>query len=177
MNYDLTDLINRVKKKDMLAMKILYNQYAKSMLSISFRITQNRQDSEDILQESFLRSFQQIHTLKTPQYYPAWLKRIVVNNSLNVSKKQRIFEPIEKADHQINEADEHWYKEIPFDKIKTAIRQLPDGCRTVFILYLIEDYKHKEVANMLQISISTSKSQYRYSLKLMKGLLTNSTNK
>jgi len=171
MNYDITELIDRVKRKDMLAMKILYNQHAKPMLSASFRITQNKQDSEDILQESFLKSFQQIHQLKSPRQYPAWLKRIVINNSLNVSKKQQYFESIEKATDQYNEEDEHWYKGIPFDKIKEAIDQLPSGSRSIFTLYLIEGYKHKEVAEMLQISVSTSKSQYRYSLKLMKEML------
>lgn len=154
-------------------MKVLYQLFAKSMLTLSFRITQNMEDSEDILQESFLTSFQQIHTLKIAKTYPAWLKRIVVNNSISATRKQRRFEELTVTAEsiEIDEEDDSWYKNVPFEQIKKAINQLPNGCREVFTLYLMEGYKHKEVAEILQISVSTSKSQYRYSLKLLKEVL------
>ena len=166
--YDIAELVQRVRQKDMLAMRILYHQYAKAMLTLSFRITQNKADAEDIIQESFLRSFEQIAKLNEPEKYGGWLKRIVVNNSLRATKTKRHFDPIDQMEDTPEEDQSNWYEGIPFEKIKTAINKLPDGCREIFTLYLLEGYKHKEVAELMQISVSTSKSQYRYALKLMR---------
>ena len=149
-------------------MKVLYNQFAREMLTLSFRITQRMEDAEDIVQESFLTSFQQINKLKEPAHYRAWLKRIVVNNSIKQTRQKIHFTTIEDLEEEVEEHDNNWYKAISFDKIKTAINTLPDGCRQIFTLYLLEDYKHREIAELLNIAVSTSKSQYRYALKLLK---------
>lgn len=166
--YDITELVERVKKKDMLAMRLLYQQSAQQMLGLSMRITQNRADSEDILQESFLTSFQQIQKLDAPGKYYSWLKRIVVNNSLKAIKGKRYYEEIEGVEATEDRDEVSWYRQVPFAKIKEAIDELPNGCREIFTLYLLEDYKHREIAELLEIAVSTSKSQYRYALKLMK---------
>jgi len=155
----------------MLAMKVLYNEFAREMLTASHRITQNLSDAEDIIQESFMTSFEKINKLKQPKNYGAWLKRIVINNSLSLVKKQVHFEEVTSISEAPAEVDQHWYENIPFDKIKSAINELPDGCRNIFSLYLLENYKHREIADLLNISVSTSKSQYRYALKLMKAAL------
>lgn len=168
---EITDLVERIKKKDMLAMKVIYEQSVQAMLNLSFRITQNREDAQDIIQEAYMRSFQQIHTLEHPHKYFGWLKRIVVNKSLQASKNKRYFEEIEQVEAEEEEADTPWYQGIPFTRIKEGIDQLPDGCREIFTLYLLEDYKHREISELLGIAISTSKSQYRYALKLMKAYL------
>ena len=149
-------------------MKVLYNQFAKEMLTLSFRITQRMEDAEDIVQESFLTSFQQINKLKEPAHYRVWLKRIVVNNSIKQTRQKIHFTTIEDLEEEVEEHDNNWYKAISFDKIKTAINTLPDGCKQIFTLYLLEDYKHREIAELLNIAVSTSKSQYRYALKLLK---------
>ena len=170
-NY-IAELVNRIKQEDdLLAMKVLYNEFAKEMLTTSHRITQNLSDAEDIIQESFLTSFNKINKLKESKNYGAWLKRIVINNSLNLVKKQIHFEEVSSISAASEENEDNWYENIPFDKIKRAINELPDGCRSVFSLYLLENYKHREIANLLNISVSTSKSQYRYALKLMKAAL------
>jgi len=153
----------------MLAMKVLYEQYSREMLGLSYRITQNKADAEDIIQEAFLKSFQEIRKLKEAEKYPAWLKRIVLNRSLSTIKGKIHFAEIDNIAESIEDEDqEHWYEGIPFEKIKPAIQELPDGCRQVFTLYLLEDYKHREIAELLDISLSNSKSQYRYALKLLK---------
>ena len=169
-NY-IAELVNRVKQDDLLAMKVLYNEFAKEMLTASHRITQNLSDAEDIIQESFMTSFNKISKLKESRNYGAWLKRIVINNSLNLVKKQIHFEEVSSISEAPDEDEDNWYENIPFDKIKGAINELPDGCRNVFSLYLLENYKHREIADLLNISVSTSKSQYRYALKLMKAAL------
>ena len=170
--YDIPELVQRVKQQDLLAMKLLYQQFGQAMLNVSLRITQNRADSEDILQESFLTSFQQISKLNDSKLYGSWLKRIVVNNSIQATKKKRHFEDINNVEDWSERVETHWYRDIPFHKIKVAIDQLPNGCREVLCLFLLEDYKHKEIAELLNIAISTSKSQYRYALKLLKEKLT-----
>ena len=167
----IADLIERVKQDDLLAMKVLYNEFAKELLTTSYRITKNLADSEDVLQESFMRSFDKINKLKDPKSYGSWLKRIVINNSLQLVKKQIHFEDLTNLDIKEEATEENWYQDIPFNKIKQAILQLPNGCRQVFSLYLLENYKHKEIADLLNISVSTSKSQYRYALKLMRATL------
>lgn len=167
----IAELVERVKQNDLLAMKVLYNEFAREMLSSSYRITQNTSDAEDIIQESFMTSFDKIHKLNDSRNYGAWLKRIVINNSLNLIKRQVRFEEAVSIPEIPEPEEENWYKNIPFDKIKKAINELPDGCRNIFSLYLLENYKHREIAELLNISVSTSKSQYRYALKLMKTAL------
>lgn len=149
-------------------MKVLYQCFVKEMLTLSYRMTQHQADAEDIVQESFMTSFQKIHQLKEPTHYRAWLKRMVINNSLTLLKKKVNFTNLDQLGELAEAVDDgHWYKDISFDKIKAAIQELPNGCRQVFTLYLLENYKHREIAELLDISISTSKSQYRYALKLM----------
>lgn len=166
---NITALVQQVKERDMTAMRALYDLYAKEMLATSYRITNDLQESEDILQEAFLSSFQKINQLEENRKYPHWLKRIVINQSLALLKKRVKFKELDFAvDEAIDIDEDSWYKGISFKEIKKAIQQLPEGCRQVFSLFLLEDYKHQEIATALGISISTSKSQYRYALKLMR---------
>ncbi len=152
-----------------MAMRSLYETHAKQMLATSLRITNNQNDAEDIIQEAFIQSFQKISQLKSDDKYSAWLKRMVTNKSLQLIKNRITFSEISEAIDVHQEEDiDHWYKDITFDKIKEELQNLPIGCRTIFSLYLLEGYKHKEIAAELEISISNSKSQYRYALKLLR---------
>lgn len=168
--YDIVELVERVKKKDTLAMKVLYDNAAKAMLTLSYRITKDRGLSENILQDSLLNSFDKIGSLEEPKKYYSWLKRIVVNNSLKAVKKVRRYETVEEyIDIEVEqEANAAWFMGIPLTRIKEAIAELPNGCREVFTLYLFEEYKHREIAELLEISLSNSKSQYQYALKLLR---------
>lgn len=149
-------------------MKLLYQAYCRPMLTLSFRITGNLQESEDILQKSYLQSFCKIKQLDDPGHYVHWLRRIVVNNSLKTKQKQLRFEPLNSlSDHAQND-ETPWYQDLPPNQINQAIQSLPAGCRTVFTLFLMEGYKHQQVAELLDISLSTSKSQYQYALKLLR---------
>ena len=169
--YNIAALVLRVRKNDLQGMEILYHQMVGEMLTLSFRITGRIEDAEDIIQESFLTSFQNIHQLNDPAHYKSWLKKIVVNNSLKLVKQKIHFTKIEALGEWPEENDNNGYKAISFEKINEAINKLPEGCRQIFTLYLLEDYKHREIAELLNIAVSTSKSQYQYALKLMKAEL------
>ena len=155
-------------------MKVLYDQYSREMLTTSYRITKNLHDSEEIIQTAFLHSFEKINQLKEPSKYAGWLKRSVVNKSLSKLKSRPKFSEWEEY-HEAptsKPGDDNWFGDISMDKIKAAILQLPEGCRQVLTLFLFEEYKHREIAQLLNITESTSKSQYRYALKLLRTDLT-----
>jgi len=165
----ISALVQKVRKKDVLAMQTLYESFSKEMMAASHRITNSITDSEDILQEAFLTSFQKIAQLKEDGKYSAWLKQIVINSSLKLVKGRRDFTALTEIEHiEYEESENNWYQGISFDIIKKALQNLPDGCREIFSLYALEGYKHKEIAAALDISVSTSKSQYRYALKLLR---------
>jgi RNA polymerase sigma factor (sigma-70 family) len=126
------------------------------------RMVNHEGEAEDILQDSFVDAFTKMGTLRNPAGFGAWLKTIVVNRSLNYLKRRKLqlFHDMERA-ADIEDADDD-YEQADWDikQVQHAIQQLPDGYRVILTLYLVEDYSHAQIANMLQISESTSKSQY-----------------
>jgi len=172
-NFNIQDLVKRAAENDISAVRDLYDKYSREMLSVSYRITGNMSESEDILQEAFLTSFEKIHQLEKATAYSGWLKRIVTNKSLSVIKKRVHFSEVNEIPEWEEEDTNPWYSGISFDKIRDAIQELPEGCRQVLTLYLLEEYKHREIADMLNISVSTSKSQYQYALGLLRDKLKN----
>lgn len=169
---EIAKLVHRVQKGDLLAAELLYERYAPGMYLVSYRITNHRTTSEDILQDAFAKSFTKLDTLKDKKRYGGWLKQMVVNGSIDAVRKNRNWESIEDQYHLADESEPK--EEIPAvtkDAIYIAIGKLPEKCRTVFTLYLIEGYTHKEVGEMLGLAISTSKSQYQYALKLLRKIL------
>jgi RNA polymerase sigma factor (sigma-70 family) len=129
------------------------------MYNVCMRIVNHVGEAEDILQESFIDAFRNLDGFKGNSSFGAWLKRIVVNKSLNYLKKRKV--EIVNEDALIDdvpdttEADEYDIKHVV-----NLIQQLPDGYRVVLTLYLVEEYSHAEIATMLNISESTSKTQY-----------------
>jgi len=170
---NIQDLVSRAAENDITAIRDLYDRFSREMLSVSYRITGSMTESEDILQEAFLTSFEKINQLEKAAAYPGWLKRIVTNKSLSTIKKRIHFSEVNEISEWEEEETSPWYSNISFDKIREAIQELPEGCRQVLSLYLLEEYKHREIAEMLNISVSTSKSQYRYALGLLRERLKN----
>lgn len=152
-----------------LAKGMLYRQYATAMFNICIRMTGDRNTAEDILQEGFILAFKNINQVKNEASFAGWLKRIIINECIRYSKKT--FKWDELADHQdqtYNPAETTWFDQIDLKKIHEEIKNLPDGCRQVFNLYVLEDYHHKKIADILNISESTSKSQYQRARQLLK---------
>jgi len=172
-NFNIQNLVKRAAENDISAIRDLYDKFSREMLTISYRISGDMSESEDILQEAFLTSFEKINQLENAAAYPAWLKRIVTNKSLTAIRKRVHFSEINEIPEWEEEDTSPWYSGISFNKIRDAIQELPEGCRQVLTLYLLEEYKHREIAEMLNISVSTSKSQYRYALGLLRERLKN----
>ncbi len=165
------DIIDNCLKGDKKAQFQLYKLYYKTMYNISLRIVRDNMEAEDVMQESFLKAFDKIDTYKGEVSFGAWLKRIVVNRSLDVLKKRKmVFEEINEKIH-----DEVDYKMdvegIKPETIKKAIQDLPDGYRVVLSLYLIEGYDHEEISQILNISNSASRTQYMRAKNKLKELL------
>jgi RNA polymerase sigma-70 factor (ECF subfamily) len=155
-------IIERCKKGEKRAFEELYNLYAKAMYNIAIRIINNNEEAQEVLQDSFLKAFQKIESFDVKYSFGIWLKRIVVNRSLDVLKKRKLnFIPIDDSNYE-NEDSSDMEDESIYDveSIKQGIQKLPDGFRTILSLFLFEDYSHKEISALLNISEGTSKSQY-----------------
>lgn len=148
------------------------------MYNHCIRITGNQTDAEDVLQESFLYAFQHLGEINNPAAFGGWLRRIVVRNAIRYCKKSFRWNDLDEESDQ-SEPDEEspWWTGIQMEEVHEAIKQLPGGCRQVFILYVLENFAHKEIAASLGISESTSKSQYQRARKLLKERLTNKMEK
>ncbi|MCC6283159.1 MAG: sigma-70 family RNA polymerase sigma factor [Saprospiraceae bacterium] len=144
------------------------------MYNTALRIVVHTSEAEDVLQESFTKVFQRLHSFRRESTLGAWIKRIVVNTALNHlrQKKKLQFVPLEAWAEQapdIGEDPETWDASMLHD----AIKKLPDGCRVVFTLFLVENMGHKDIAQDLGISESTSKTQYMRAKKLLREHLLN----
>lgn len=155
-----TELIDRCKKGDVKAQYSIYKNYSQAMYNISIRFMGIKMDAEDILQESFVQAFEKLKSFKGESSFGAWLKRIVINNCISQLRKNKMqFEEINESLLNISEESEI-EETIDPDIVHNAIKELPEGARTVLNLYALEDFKHRDIAEMLNISESTSKSQY-----------------
>jgi RNA polymerase sigma factor (sigma-70 family) len=137
----------------------LYRTYAKAMYNIARRMVPYDADAEDILQISFIDVFTKLNSYKFESTPGAWIKRIVINNCINHLRKKKLDtkEFDNNADIQDQEISD---AEINVDIIHKAIEMLPDGYRIIFSLYAVDGYDHSEIAEIMNISESTSKSQY-----------------
>lgn len=141
------------------------------MYSVSLRIVNDDMEAEDVMQEAFLSAFKKIETYKGEVSFGAWLKRIVVNRSLDYLKKRKVkFEEINERTTEIKDYQMET-KEVDIQMLKKAIQKLPDGYRIVLSLYLIEGYDHEEISQILGISNSSSRTQLLRAKNKLKALL------
>jgi RNA polymerase sigma-70 factor (ECF subfamily) len=167
------DLIERCRGGDQQAHYRLYTLYARAMFNVAFRIVGNDVEAEDVLQEAFINAFRNLDNYRGEATFGAWLKRIVINKAINVLKQRKAELWPEDEELEIAEAapDEEYLPELTVDRVREAIEQLPDGYRSVVSLYLVEGYDHQEIAGILGITESTSKSQLnRAKLRLRQSL-------
>lgn len=136
------------------------------MYNTCFRIINDRVEAEDVMQEAFLSAFQKIRTYSNEMSFGSWLKKIVINRSIDFLRANKIkFEELnEKTEYQdeseeVFSINEEKDAAIKVERIKEAVKELPEGFRIVLILALFEGYDHGEIAMILNISESTSRSQ------------------
>ncbi len=169
------ELINRLKKKDRQAQKYLFDKYSGLFYAMCKRYASNSDEANDILQEGFIKIYFNIDKFSGKGSFEGWLKRIIINNAINYYHKYlkyRYHDDV--AENNYLESNDNFYDEKTFtyDELLKIINELPVGYRTIFNLYAIEGYKHKEIAELLKISENTSKSQYHRAKKILQEKLT-----
>ncbi|MEP6926967.1 MAG: sigma-70 family RNA polymerase sigma factor [Ginsengibacter sp.] len=155
------------------AQEALYNRYSPRMLGVCYRFARNREDAEDMMQEGFIKVFTQIHQFRGQGALEGWIRRIVVHTCINILKKNKKFTDSVDLFH----AGSMYLNENNIPSILQAkqvvecIRLLPVGYKTVLNLYAIEGYSHKEIAAILDIEESTSRSQYTRAKSMLEDVL------
>ncbi|WP_240491748.1 RNA polymerase sigma factor [Flavivirga aquatica] len=166
------DLVERSKLGDRKKQYELYSLYVEAMLNVSIRIVKIKEDAEDVVQESFIEAFKNLNKFRFESTFGSWLKRIVINRSINHLKLKKIpLTIIDEFNYNIPETVEVKNETLEVNKIKKAIKKLPQGYQTIISLYLIEGYDHVEIGEVLGISVSTSKSQYHRAKKKLAELI------
>jgi len=158
------ELVERCKQGHAPSYEALYQKYAKAMFNTSLRIVNNRADAEDVLQEAFVDAFRSLNDFHYRSTFGAWLKRIVINKSINVLRKRKVHltDIDEDAVGELPQEDSIDEKEITYkvQQVKKAIEKLPDGYRTVLTLYLLEGYDQEEISEIIGITHNTVRTQY-----------------
>lgn len=167
------DLVQKCREGDSYSFKQLYNHYCGAMYNTSLRIVNNTEEAEDILQESFMDAFRNIHSFENKSSFGAWLKQIVVNKSINLLKKGRLALVEADVEETVPDTQEEEQTDWKVLQIKEAIKKLPDGYRTTLTLYLLEGYDHEEIAQILGVAESTTRTQYIRAKKKLLAIIKN----
>ena len=156
----------------------LYKQYCEGMFCVAMRYVQNADDAEDVIQEAFIKAFQKIHQFKGEVTFGAWLKRIVINKSIDFlkAKRQRWVELDENMLEISREDDWTVDNGIGIDQVKSAISQLPEKYKYVVLMFLIEGFDHKEISQVLKLTETTSRTRLLRGKSYLKELLKEKTN-
>lgn len=150
----------------------IYNAYAPNMYSHCLRMARNEDDAKDILQESFIKVYNNRKQFDSSQSLGGWIRKIVINTSLNFIKKNYSinYERDEVIEMQV-ETDNDYKGEITKERLMNALDTLPEGYKVIFNLYVIEGLTHPEIADYLEISVNTSKSQLHKARKMLRNQL------
>ena len=163
-----SELIDACLAQDRLAQKMLYDRYSAAMFTLAYRMTNDFELANDALQEAFVKIFRSLHQFRRESTIGAWIKTIVTRTTLGLIKKQIQFSPLpDDINHHIVD----WGHALDVEYLEKAIQGLPSGYRTVFVLIEVEGFSHKEVAELLNISVGTTKSQLFHARKKLKEYL------
>lgn len=155
------------------AQKALYDKYSAKMLVVCYRYAHNREDAEDMLQEGFIKVFSQIHSFEGRGALEGWIRRIMVHTCINILKKNKRFNESVDLIHAsaLQVREESIPSIIQAKEVVECIRMLPIGYRTVLNLYAIEGFSHREIATILDVEESTSRSQYTRAKAMLEDIL------
>jgi RNA polymerase sigma factor (sigma-70 family) len=163
------EVIEACKRGDRRAIEEIFHLYKSRMKSWCYRYSKNDFDTEEILQESFIKIFSNIRSYEHSGSFEGWIRKIVVNTSINYYKKNIKFSlqaGYETAEHAVAD-DREIISRLSLEELHEHIRNLPDGYRMVFVMFAIEGYSHKEIAEVLNIKENTSSSQYTKAKKYL----------
>jgi len=158
------DLIERCVRQERSAQRQLYELYKKAMYSVAFRILNDYDHAHDVLQDGFIEVLRDISKFRFQSTIGAWIKIIIVRKALLKLKAERRFESL---DSEVHDIPVEWPDSLTGEYLDKAIRELPAGYRAVFTLVEVEGFAHKEVAELLGVSESTSKSQLFHAKKML----------
>jgi RNA polymerase sigma-70 factor (ECF subfamily) len=163
MKIDNEQLVKKCLEKDPLAQKLLFDSFSKKMMGVCLRYSQDQEEAQDVLQMGFIKVFEKLHMYSSEGSLEGWIRKVIVNTALdNIRKNKKFNDNIEldKVDFQLDNKSETGLEALSAKDLLRIIQEMPPGFRTVFNLYAIEGYSHKEIAEQLGITVSTSKSQY-----------------
>jgi len=171
--YSDEELLTGCIKNKRLSQELLYRKYAKKMYGICLSYASDRDMAQDILQESFIKVYKNIRNYKSEGSLEGWIRRIIVNTALDhLRQKTRLQNYISDKVEKIREVEDTSAIEIlQTQDILNQVAKLPDGARVVFNLYALEGYTHREIAEKLEITEGTSKSQFNRARKLLMDML------
>jgi len=156
-------LVNKCLEKDTLAQKQLFEFYSRRMMGVCLRYSKDMDEAKDVLQMGFIKIFEKLEMYNHQGSLEGWIRKIIVNTALdNIRKNKKLQNnvEIEKVDFQLQNANENAIDVLSAQDLLKVIQSMPTGFRTVFNMYVIEGFSHKEIAEELNISVSTSKSQF-----------------
>ncbi len=173
-NHNETNLIHACIRNERWAQKVIYEEYYGSMMGVCLRYASNEEDALDILQEGFIKVFRNISKYKPGTSLHSWIRRVMVNTAIDFYRKsiRRRTEDIDSA-YQVTSKDVDAISRCTEKEILAAVQQLTPTYRTVFNMYVIEGYSHKEIGEFLNITESTSRSNLVKARNRLKGLLKN----
>jgi len=152
----------------------LYHLYSGAMFNVCMRLINRREEAEDVLQEAFSEIFDKLETFRYESGFGSWAKKIVINKALNHLKRRKPQLILTGETNELSSEDDHPDFndiEMKVEDVRKAIESLPEGYRVVFSLFMFEGYDHSEIADILNISESTSKTQYMKAKRKIKELL------
>ena len=169
------DIIEGCKKGKQRDQYKLYQLYSKAMFNVCYRMMNSREEAEDLLQDSFTDAFHRLNSFRYESSFGHWLKRIVINRCINEIKRKKadlsFYDDMAWFENTKEEDEESYGNGLTVDNVKEAMKQLPNGSRLIFSLYLLEGYDHVEISQILDISESNSKSQYMRAKRKVKEIL------
>lgn len=173
--YSEEEIVKGCQQHERKYQEVLYRLYARKMYGICMSYAGNREFAQDMLHDAFLKIFRTIETYKSDGTLEAWIRRVVTNTAIDqLRNKQRLDNYItEEMDGTVQVKNPTVLSELATKELLNLVSHLPDGARAIFNLFAIEGYTHREIATQLQISESTSKSQYNRAKKLLQNLIIN----
>jgi len=167
----LRNLIKGCIKNDRKSQRDLYQHFYAYSLSICLRYSDSRDEAVEVLNEAFMKIFKNLKKFDLSKPFTPWLRKIMINSCINNFRRKRIDLMNDLYEEQVHSSGEDILSHISYNEILELIRKLSPGYRTVFNLYVIEGYKHEEIAAMLNISVGTSKSNLAKAKKNMRIIL------
>lgn len=163
----IEDYIEDLRREKRSAQQEVYQLLSGKMLSVCRQYIADIHYAEDVMVSAFMKVFTTMNKYENKGSFEGWVRRIMVNESISFLRSQKKLTNIEEYPDVVQDLTSEYEGDLSLEEIQRLIDQLPEGCRTIFNLYVIEEYKHQEIASILQISEGTSKSQLAQARKLL----------